>query len=138
MILLTIHIENFGKMRHYDMQFHDGINTILQDNGWGKSTLAAFIRVMFYGFENERKKKDIEKERIRFMPWQGGKYGGYIIYEYEGKKYRLERFFEKNNDTIKLYDEETNLEIPNASTQIGEDIFGINRESFSKTVFISL
>ena len=32
-------------------------NTICEDNGWGKSTLASFIRVMFYGFKKSKKAK---------------------------------------------------------------------------------
>ena len=32
------------------------INIICEDNGWGKSTFAAFIRAMFYGLDGDRKK----------------------------------------------------------------------------------
>ena len=81
MRLISCTIENFGKLNNVTYDFSGECNTICEDNGWGKSTLAAFIRVMFYGFKNESKKKLADKERNRYMPWQKGVYGGEIIFK---------------------------------------------------------
>ena len=54
MRLISCYIDGFGKLNNMEVQFEDGINTFVQDNGWGKSTLAAFIRVMLYGFDEEK------------------------------------------------------------------------------------
>ena len=70
MKLIACHINNFGKLSDLNINFNDGVNVINQPNGWGKSTLASFIRVMIYGFKNESKKKLVDKERNRLMPWQ--------------------------------------------------------------------
>ena len=43
----------------------------------------------------------------------------------------------KKEDTFHLYDEETGLPSSDFSEQIGEELFGIDRESFSRTVFWS-
>ena len=56
MRLISCHIENFGKLHELDIDFDPGESVIFEENGWGKSTLAAFIRIMFYGFENEGKR----------------------------------------------------------------------------------
>ena len=53
MRLISCRIENFGKLSNVTYDFSGECNTICEDNGWGKSTLASFIRVMFYGFKNE-------------------------------------------------------------------------------------
>ena len=45
MKILSIHIENFGKLHDADFSFKDGLNTICLPNGTGKSTLATFIKV---------------------------------------------------------------------------------------------
>ena len=46
----------------------------------------SFIRVMFYGFDNEKKRSEIENERRKFTPWlKGNAYGGYIVIEVKGK-----------------------------------------------------
>ena len=41
------YIENFGKLHEFKYEFSDGLNIINEMNGWGKSTLATFIKVMF-------------------------------------------------------------------------------------------
>ena len=95
MKLVQCKIENFGKLSDFSFDFSEGIHIICQKNGWGKSTLAAFIRVMFFGFENSGKKDKLINERKRFMPWQGGVYGGSITFEVKGKQYIMRRVFDK-------------------------------------------
>ena len=93
MKLLKCHVDNFGKLSNYDYEFTGGLNTIQEPNGFGKSTLAAFIKAMFYGFTNDRKQSIIENERKKYSPWQGGSYGGYLEFEFEGINYRVKRTF---------------------------------------------
>ena len=50
MKLIRCHIENFGVLSDFDFAFDDGLTIICQGNGFGKSTFAAFIKAMFYGF----------------------------------------------------------------------------------------
>ena len=137
MKLISLQIDNFGTLKDYKYLFHDGINTIVHENGWGKSTLASFIRVMFYGFDNEGKRSELENERKRFQPWQGGGYGGMLVFEAKGKTYRIERTFnEKKESTFELYDAKTNIKSSDYTDNIGEELFGIDSASFERTVFI--
>ena len=134
----SCHIENFGKLSSLDLSFEEGKNVFLKNNGWGKSTLASFIRVMFYGFEGEAKKKNAEKERSRFKPWQGGVYGGNLVFEAGGKRYLLTRTFgaKEAEDTFELRDAVTNLKSDDFSASIGEELFKVGSESFMRTVYI--
>lgn len=50
MKLIKCHIENFGKLSDFTYDFTDGCNTVCEENGWGKSTLAAFLRDIFPSF----------------------------------------------------------------------------------------
>ena len=138
MKLIKCHIENFGKLSNYDYDFQDGLNTIKEDNGFGKTTFASFIKAMFYGLESKKNTK-VLIDRKRFEPWQGGKFGGNIEFELQGKKYKIERFFEKKevDDTFKLYDLSTNLETTDFSQNIGEEIFKLNKEAYERSTFIS-
>lgn len=139
MRLVRCHVENFGKLHDFDMDFSPGLQVILRENGWGKSTLAAFLRIMFFGFRNERRRSDLENERRRYSPWQEGVYGGTIVYIRNGKRYRLERTFGRKdgkNDQCVIYDEETGLAEPPDEESPGERIFSIDAESFQKTVFV--
>jgi len=120
------------------MDFSDGANIICEENGWGKSTFVAFIRAMFYGLEGERKRSIEENERKRYKPWQGGVFGGQLVFEIQGKKYLISRVFKDKeaNDEFELRDVTTNLPSKEYTNRIGEEIFKINRESFIRTVFI--
>ena len=106
MKILSRHIENFGKVHAYSKSFSDGANMICEENGWGKSTFAAFIRTMFYGLEGDRKRNIEENERKRYKPWQGGVFGGQLVFEMQGKKYLISRVFKDKeaNDEFELRD----------------------------------
>lgn len=138
MRLISCTIENFGKLNNVTYDFSERCNTICEDNGWGKSTLASFIRVMFYGFKNENKKKLTEKERNRLMPWQKGVYGGEVVFEADGVVYSLRRTFGKKqaDDEFMLVRKDTNMECNDFSSDIGEELFKIDSQSFERTVFI--
>lgn len=135
MKLIRCHIENFGKLHDYSVDFSEGANIICEENGWGKSTFAAFVRAMFYGLEGERKRSIEENEVARYTPWQGGVFGGSLTFEVNGKQYTVTRTFGKTND-FELRDAKTNLISNDYSSKLGEEIFKVNRESFMRTVFI--
>ena len=61
MKLIACHIDNFGKLSQLDLEFGQGLNVIHEANAWGKSTLAAFLRVMFYGFDSKRESGAFDK-----------------------------------------------------------------------------
>lgn len=138
MKLIKIHIENFGKLSEFDYEFKDGINTIIQENGYGKTTFAEFVKAMFYGMENRRNTK-VLLDRKKYAPWQGGAYGGYLDFEIDNSPYRIERFFANKDvdDTFVLYDLTTNLKSNRYSSNIGEELFKINKEAFERSTFIS-
>ena len=138
MRLISCTIENFGKLNNVTYDFTNDCNTICEDNGWGKSTLASFIRVMFFGFKNETKKKLVDKERNRLMPWQKGVYGGEIVFEANGIVYSLRRTFGKKqaDDEFLLRRKDINMECDDFSSEIGEELFKIDAQSFERTVFI--
>lgn len=138
MRILSCHIENFGKFHDYSINFSDGTNVVCEENGWGKSTFAAFIQAMFYGFDGERKRSLEENERKRYKPWQGGVFGGQLVFEIQGRVYQISRIFQDKeiNDEFELRDVKTNLPSKEYSKNIGEEIFKINKESFKRTIFI--
>ena len=109
MKLIRLEIEGFGKLRDYAMELTDGLNVLCEENGFGKTTLAVFIKAMLYGLPASTKRDLDKNERKKYAPWQGGPYGGYLIFTHEGKRYRLERSFgdSPKNDTFKLTNEDT-------------------------------
>ncbi len=129
------YIENFGKLSQFKLEFTDGLNIILRENGFGKTTFAAFLQAMFYGLDSGRGK---ESDRKKYEPWQGGKFGGSINFSVNGKNYRMERFFGKKekDDTFFLYNADTDLVSNDYTENIGCELFGIDKDSYGKSAYI--
>lgn len=138
MKIRKIHIDCFGKFENYDLELSEGMNVIFGQNEDGKSTLMAFILMMFYGFSG--RSKDLSKNlRDKYRPWNGKEMKGHILFEHKGILYRLERTFGKSNssDKVKILDEITGETIKWTSAKDpGQEFFGLGEEAFSKSVFI--
>ena len=139
MKLIRLHVENFGKLQNFEYSFENGLNVLLQENGWGKSTLAAFIKAMLYGMPASSKQSLDENERKKYMPWQGGAYGGSLEFSTATGKYRIERFFgaKESGDSFTLYDLATNCESRRYTSNVGAELFGIDADGFARTVYLS-
>ena len=57
MKILKIHVEHFGCLSKQDISLAEGLNSVVEENGYGKSTLGMFIATMFYGFMDEKTSK---------------------------------------------------------------------------------
>lgn len=132
-----IHIENFGKLSNYTLDLKTGLNEIHEANGFGKTTLSIFIKVMFYGMPPSR--DNLKMERKKYMPWQGGDFGGYIEFASSQGHFRLTRFFGKTpeSDTFELLDLKNNKLIDRPKNEIGEDIWGVGKDTFEMTAFFA-
>ncbi len=137
MKLISLYIENFGGLQQYRLDFEDGITTVHAPNGFGKTTLAEFIRAMFYGFP--RKAKTLDKSRRqKYTPWQGGKFGGNLVFEHQGQRYRIERTFgaTPKGDSFNLIDMSTNKKSTRFSENIGLELFQLDSDSFERSTYM--
>jgi len=73
------------------------------------------------------------------MPWQGGRCGGSLTFETNGKKYRIERTFmpKAADDTFTVYDVKSGKVSYDFKENVGEELFGIDADGFERTVFLS-
>ena len=133
MKLLRCHVENFGILSDFDLTFTEGLNVLCRENGFGKSTLAVFLKAMFYGLPKTRAKAS---ERKRYDPWQGGKYGGFLEFEYRGNQYRVTRYFGKKEDSFSLTDLTNRTESTAFSEKLGEELFQLDADSFARSTFV--
>ena len=137
MKLISLYVENFGGLSRYSLSFEDGLTVIEAENGFGKTTLAEFIRAMFYGFP--RKGKTLEKSRRqKYTPWNGGKFGGNLIFEADGTAYRMERTFgaTPKGDTFTLIDLTTNKKTTRFTDNIGLELFGLDADAFERSTYL--
>ena len=133
MKIISLYIESFGKLSDYLFEFSPKMNSVYEENGWGKTTMSVFIKTMLYGFSNKA-------ERERYTPWNNkNSFGGTMIIEVKGNKYRIDRRFDPKKasaDTLNIYDLKTNLEVSDLGMDIGEKLLNLNVDSFERSVFI--
>lgn len=137
MKLISLYIENFGGLSQYALDFQDGLTAIEESNGFGKTTLAEFIRAMFYGFP--RKAKTLDKSRRqKYTPWNGGRFGGNLVFETEGCQYRVERTFgaTPKGDSFTLIDLATNKKSSRYTEELGLELFQLDADSFERSTYL--
>ncbi|MGI5988711.1 MAG: ATP-binding protein [Lachnospiraceae bacterium] len=135
-----IRIDAFGGLEGYQKVLNPGLNSLLAENGFGKSTLAAFLRAMFYGLPPARPRKDLrDEERTKYAPWNGARMGGGLVIEWQGKHYRIERTFgaREKDDTLLVTDMDTGKVTDALGDVPGETIFRISREAFASTLLLT-
>lgn len=139
MKLLRLEIRNFGTFRNFSSELTDGLNTVCRENGWGKSTLAAFIKAMLYGLPATRKSDLDLNERRKYQPWDGGAFGGSLEFECRAGRFRVERSFgaRENKDEFHLFDLATGAPSDAFGSDIGYALFGIDADGFERSAYLS-
>lgn len=137
MKLISCYISGFGRMEDTSFDFQEGLNQVLENNGWGKTTLTVFLKAMFYGLEYTPRKNALS-EREHYKPWGGAAYGGSLSISVGHKSYRIERTFgdKDKEDIFRLMDLGTGEESKDYSEAIGEELFEVDRESFEKSIYV--
>ncbi len=135
MKILCLEIKAFGKLKNVKIELHDGINTIQNVNGFGKTTVAAFIRAMLYGLSYNKVKgvSDVTK----YAPWDGdGKFGGSMAVQYRGETYNIERYFglTARQSSLNFVNGGTGKAV---STELspGEYLLGLTAESYDRSAY---
>ena len=136
MKIISIHAQSFGKLDNFSLTLKDGVNVIHDVNGFGKTTLASFIRAMLYGFTY--KTVDGIKDSSRFAPWQGAaRFGGSMVVEHEGVTYRIERFFgaTASRETLSVTNDKTGKSLDLNGMQVGEYFLGLTADSYDRSAY---
>lgn len=137
MKLNKIYISAFGGLKDFTLDLNGGLNVIYGNNEDGKSTVAAFIKAMFYG-TGRNTKNLAESVRLKYTPWDNSTMAGRIFFEHQNKKYCLEREFRKSDSTdrITLTDLDSGKTV-DTNESIGQQFFGLSAAAFERSLFIS-
>lgn len=138
MKLIRCHIMNYGCLHDFTFEFQSGLNIINRPNGWGKSTFSSFLCAMLYGLNSSARRSILDNDRKHYQPWQGGTFGGSLEFETEQKQYRAERIFgqKEKEDIFTLYDLKTMLPCHDFTSQLGYELFGIDKAGFLQSIYI--
>ena len=141
MIIEKILIKSFGRLNDMTLEFSDRVNVIEGENESGKSTIAAFIRYMLYGFtDGEGQELGERKKRIS---WKTGRAEGSMYVRVGGKRYVISRCTIPADDSDKqTFREEASIVDAETGAPVfgklpaGEVFFGVDSELFDNTAFI--
>ncbi len=138
MIVESLDIRRFGKLSDFKVTFDRGFNLIEGPAESGKTTLAAFLAYMLYGFPSED--GAAFSERAHRLSWEGGVAAGSMVFSAGSFRYRVERTGERTEqgwrDTYALLNLDTGLPEQGALSP-GERFLGVPYESFLDTAFLS-
>ena len=142
MIIEKIIIKSFGAIEDMTLEFSERVNVIEGQNEAGKSTIAAFIRYMLYGFEDCPDKEETS-ERERCLSWHTGIASGSMYVRVGGKRYLVNRTTTPGEvGAHATYREEASIiDLETGSPAFGklsagEVFLGVPRELFDNTAFI--
>lgn len=143
MIIEKIDIKSFGRITDLTLTFSDGINVIEGENESGKSTIAAFIEYMFYGFDTSAPAGGGTDERGRRLNWSTGMCQGAMTVRVGEKRYIISRSTVPTSDSGRIsYKEDSSIVDTDTGTPAfgklaaGEVFFGVDRELFENTAFV--
>ena len=120
MIIEKINIKSFGVITDMSLEFSESVNVIEGQNESGKSTIAAFIKYMLYGFDNATESGELS-ERERFINWNNGTAVGSMTVSVKDKKYLISRSTTRTvGDQRDTYKEECSI----TDLQTGAPVFG--------------
>jgi len=142
MVIQNISIKSFGMLTDMSLDFTDSINVIEGQNEAGKSTIAAFIKYMLYGFDNSED-QDALSERKKRISWTTGKAEGSMTVLVKGKQYMINRStIETDSSSRPTYKEECSIIDLETGSPVfgkvpaGEVFFGVNSDLFDNTAFV--
>lgn len=129
-----VEINSFGKLKNTVLTPGKGMNVLTAPNESGKSTLAAFLKFVFYGFTDGRKKELTENDKKLYTPWDSPLTEGSVTLWVGEKQYRVFRSSSGTKETCTLTETATGRTLP-AGEVPGELLFGVSEEVFSRTLF---
>ncbi len=142
MIIEKIVIKSFGPLTDVTLEFSDKLNVIEGQNEAGKSTIAAFIKYMLYGFEGSDSEEAL-MERRRRINWYTGTAQGSMYVRVKDKRYLISRSTTPTDNSARpTYKEESSIvDMENGTPAFGklpagEVFFGVDRDLFDNTAFI--
>ena len=143
MIIEKIDIKSFGGLSDVTLEFGDTVNVIEGRNEAGKSTIAAFIRYMLFGFGPSDEKGALSERRKR-ISWTTGVAQGSMVIRVKDKKYLINRTTVPLTDAAgrESYKEDASIiDLETGTTSFGklpagEVFFGTSAELFENTAFL--
>ena len=126
-----LEIEGFGKLTDRTVELGEGLNVCYAPNETGKSTLAAFLKYLLYGFRSRGGKRGALTARQKYAPWTGGDPRGAMTLSTGRGRVNLSR---RGSGAPLLHDALTGAALP-LGGEPGESFYGVSLDTFESTAF---
>ncbi len=122
-------IKRFGGLTGQELRLGAGVNIIEGANETGKTTIAAFVRYMFYGFVNEKERAFYRSE---------GEVAGALEITDGTNRCRIERETSPDGDEVRFFDmaDDSPLTSEDGSCVPGEMLFGVPVTVYDRTAYV--
>ncbi len=138
MYIKHIRIDAFGGVRDLELDLSCGLNIIEGANESGKSSVAMFIKFIFYGLSG-RGVDGAMSERSRYVNWETGSAAGYLVLCKGDKEYRVSRELyvsdKAQRESVIITDEATGEKAFRGEVP-GEALLGMPEKMFCNSVFV--
>ena len=130
---------SFGGLQNKTLTPGPGLTILEAPNEGGKSTWAAFLRAMLYGFpRRDRDSQGYIAEKNRWQPWSGGPMEGVLELEQGGRALVIRRG-PKGSTPFGFFEavDAGGTPVPGLTGEnCGESLTGIPREVFERSAFV--
>lgn len=104
-----LYMRDFGCFHDTTVAFQEGYQCLPGPNESGKTTTAACIQAILYGFSKDSPTRKLYSSAYDdYFPLEGRDFSAAMELEVGGKPYVIERNFIKEKETLKIYDVEAN------------------------------
>ena len=142
-----LYLAGFGRFSNKRIVLQDGLNLIFGENEAGKTTLQHFIVGMLYGFfVPTARRKTYTEDYAHYEPWNSdATYGGTLICSKDERRYRIQRVFQKERESVVIFDADTGEDISeqfpyDPVTRLrdpGPTLCGVSRTVFCNTANVA-
>lgn len=131
---------SFGRLDRETLELGPGLNIVEAPNEGGKSTWAAFLKVMLYGLDTKsRDRKGFLADKNRYRPWSGAPMEGVLECEWRGRRLTLRRWT-KGAALMGAFSAvwtDTGESVEGMTgDNAGELLVGVGRETFERSAFL--
>lgn len=137
MKIRELYLKNFGKFSGEKIVLKDGINLFYGENESGKSTVHTFIKSMLFGLERGRGRAAAGDTFSLYEPWDDpNHYAGTLRFESGGKRFCLERTFDKYSKSASLICEDDGEEFSLAHGDLEMILGELDQATYENTVAV--
>lgn len=134
MEIQEINIDGFGKFHKYNAKTSDTINVFWGKNEAGKTTIRKFMISMLFGLEKARGAAAKNDDFTRYIPINGGNFGGSVTIKKGKTSYRIMRRFRQGQPMLRMFYADTMEEIELPEPTLYNILFESDKIAFENTV----